>query len=239
MPFNVILTIPHPLDDIVNFALYLLSTETSSDDRFLLHKETNDAPFQRRIRRLLRGAPAGRSSIIEEVNWTNRVCAESPYVHFYNRFSLGDQQFPPSQEHIESYLELCSLHLHSQEYALTFVDFGGAPSNARALWPRHDIGDIETNGVNQLASSSWEGGHHRREWSFSPEHLAERARAILGPDKLQIVLLSGSDNCNIFLSRLFDQICFGRHRGEVIKTDHSMVLLKLSQRLQRRVHEVA
>jgi hypothetical protein len=236
MPINVIITIPHPFDDVVNFALYLLSTETSSDDRFILHKETNDTPFQRHARNLIQGVSSRNNNIIAGMKWIRQETAKNCYVHFYNRFSLADLECSPSIERIENYLELCRLYFHDQKYSLTFIDFRNPRSNPRVFWCRSSLPNMTVNGVDQMAAGP--RGRYGQEWSFSPEHLAQRAHAILGPNRLRMISFSGPDNYAAFLSMLFDQVCCGRPRSEVIRTDHELALSKLAKRLQRRVHEV-
>jgi hypothetical protein len=226
MPIGYIVTLPHPRDDLVNYALKLLST-IDGTGYFVLHKDSNKAPVQRHIRNLLQGVNSRRDNLIVGRKWIDDIRLKSTSVYIYNRYSLADYTKPVTVQHIESFLELFLLYL-GREGRLIFVDYGDGgegsklhcASELRNLLHRQSMYTSKVEEIVQNYLSCW---------TFSLDLLKTMTSKVLGPGRFDSVTLDNELDASRFLQEL--SACLAPSQASRSAT---VDLAATAQQLQRR-----
>jgi hypothetical protein len=202
-------TLPHPHDAILNFALSLLKEGVSPDqERFFCHGDV-DRALQRHSRNLLHGIDSRRDKVLDVMKWLRSIADQSSYIHVYNRFFLADYEMPATPSRVNNFLELVSLYFGRYRPRLVLVDYGRSFGGARAHCAEQIRQRVLRNGGSE-SEAARDAEAYREKWCFSPEALLDRACSRFGSEAARVVRFENRHNVQDFVRDLRDVAFAGR-----------------------------
>jgi hypothetical protein len=205
-------TLPHPHDAILNFALSLLKEGASpGQDRFFCHGDV-DAALQRHSRNLLHGVDSRRDKVLDVMKWLRSIAGQASHMHVYNRFFLADYEMPATVSRMSGFLDLVSLYFGRYQPRLVLVDYGRSFGGARAHCAEQIRQRVLRNGGSE-SEAARDARAYREKWCFSPEKLLDRARSRFGSEAARVVKFENSHNIEGFVRDLCAASFAGRDRA--------------------------
>jgi hypothetical protein len=202
-------TLPHPHDALLNFALSLLKEGASpGQDRIFCHGDV-DAALQRHSRNVLHGIDSRRDKVLDIMKWLRSIAHQSSYIHVYNRFFLADYEMPATLTRVSSFLELVSLYFGRYQPRLVLVDYGRSFGGARAHCAEQIRQKVLRNGGSE-SEAARDAEAYREKWCFSPEVLLDRACSRFGNDAARVVRFENRHNMRAFVRDLCNVAFAGR-----------------------------
>jgi hypothetical protein len=202
-------SLPHPHDAILNFALSLLKEGAQpGQDRFFCHGDV-DRALQRHSRNLLHGIDSRRDKVLDVMKWLRSIADQSSYIHVYNRFFLADYEMPATLSRVSSFLELVALYFGRYQPRLVLVDYGRSFGGAKAHCAEQIRQKVLRNGGIE-SEAARAAGAYREKWCFSPEALLDRFCSRFGSEAARIVKFENSHNMQDFVRDLRDVAFAGR-----------------------------